>query len=399
ANGLIASDSQNVSLHDLNIHGLANEGIKAGRLTNYTVTNVRIYANGFAGWDNDIRNGVKTADTSDHGSMTFSHVEIGFNGCGEYYPVPSTNAVYGCWGQNEGGYGDGLGSGPTSGNWSFQDVYVHHNSQDGLDLLYADGTGSIVMNRVRAEGNAGNQLKVAGQATLTNSIIIGNCSYTADPANMGGGYMDNAGDICRAGGDAIALLPGSDVNNTPVQTLLQDNTITGEGNGLVVVDRGNVASTVTLTSNILLGQPNWALTAQGFPEQASGPYLYSTPLTSIVENNNILWNTKDVSPCPIDMFCKAPLLTNEAINSFNAVPLANSPVIGAASASNSTISDYYGNQRPSSSGNYDIGAIQITGTAPQPIPVQKGTTLCIAVNGTAVTSILGPCTCTSTACK
>ncbi|MCK4450621.1 MAG: hypothetical protein KAX26_08520, partial [Anaerolineae bacterium] len=52
--GLYAEDSTNVHLQDLNIHGLAHAGVWAGRLTDWTVENVRIAGNGWVGWDGDI---------------------------------------------------------------------------------------------------------------------------------------------------------------------------------------------------------------------------------------------------------------------------------------------------------------------------------------------------------
>jgi hypothetical protein len=42
-----------VLLRDLDIHGLANTGIQAGRLTDWTVENVRLAGNGLAGWNGD----------------------------------------------------------------------------------------------------------------------------------------------------------------------------------------------------------------------------------------------------------------------------------------------------------------------------------------------------------
>ncbi|TQD51157.1 hypothetical protein, partial [Marilutibacter aestuarii] len=51
--GIMASNSRNVYLHDLDIHGMANRGIVAGGLTDWTVENVKIVANGWAGWDGD----------------------------------------------------------------------------------------------------------------------------------------------------------------------------------------------------------------------------------------------------------------------------------------------------------------------------------------------------------
>ena len=296
-------------LHDLNIHGMANEGVRAGRLTDWTMDRVRIYANGFGGWDNDIRNGNPTADTSNHGTIAFNDSEIGYNGCGEYYP---NGQIYGCWGQNEGGYGDGLGAGPTGGIWLFENVYVHHNTQDGLDLLYADGTGAIIMDRVHSEGNAGNQLKLAGTATIQNSIVVGNCAYYFNAGSIGDDMQES--DSCRAGGDAIAMLPGNDAGpngtnpNHVVTLTVQNNTITGQGNGLIMLSRGNSQSTANFVSNVLVGTGNWQLGESGYPELAGGIYYYVTdghspPTMNYVEN--MFWNVKN-NQCPSSSLCMIP---------------------------------------------------------------------------------------------
>jgi len=52
--GIYAADSENVTLHDLDVHGLASTGIQAGRLRDWAVDHVRIAGNGWSGWDGDI---------------------------------------------------------------------------------------------------------------------------------------------------------------------------------------------------------------------------------------------------------------------------------------------------------------------------------------------------------
>src|SRR5581483_8671513 len=121
SHGIYASDSSNVKLTDLYIHSMANRGILAGRLSNWTVTRVRLIANGWSGWDGDLG---QSQGSSDSGTMLFQSIEVGFNGCGETYPGKQ---IVGCWGQQEGGYGDGFGETTTSGNWIIQDSYFHHN--------------------------------------------------------------------------------------------------------------------------------------------------------------------------------------------------------------------------------------------------------------------------------
>ncbi len=289
-NGLVASDSHDVYLHDLEIHGLANDGVRAGRLTNWKVDRVRIVGNGFAGWDGDIGNGDKSADTSNHGTLRFRHGEIGFNGCGERYPG---REIYGCWGQEEGGYGDGLGTGRTSGNWVFEDMYVHHNTQDGLDLLYADGTGSVTLQRVRAEGNAGNQLKVAGTALIEDSNVVGDCAYFSNPHHVGAGNMQ-ASDACRASGDAIAvaLIDGQ-------TTEIRNSSVTGQGGCLITGAHGGPTAILKLTGNVLTGQPRW----DDSGSLACAHYLFESKAT-LIDKGNRMSNVKETavlrSTCPDD---------------------------------------------------------------------------------------------------
>ncbi|HSH27079.1 MAG TPA: hypothetical protein VK972_04830, partial [Wenzhouxiangella sp.] len=79
--GISASDSSNVLLRDLNIHGMASRGIIAGGLNNWTMQRVKIVANGWAGWDGDIGSG-----SSNSGTIRFIESEISWNGCAERWP-------------------------------------------------------------------------------------------------------------------------------------------------------------------------------------------------------------------------------------------------------------------------------------------------------------------------
>ncbi len=113
ATGLYAADSTNVHLIDMNIHGLADSGVHAGGLADWTLENVRIAANGWSGWDGDIGD-----DSSNSGTMLFRHWRVEWNGCGETYPGGRPTR---CWAQSAGGYGDGVGTGATGGHWIIQD--------------------------------------------------------------------------------------------------------------------------------------------------------------------------------------------------------------------------------------------------------------------------------------
>ena len=96
--------------------------------TDWHVEDVRIAANGWAGWDADIQ-----GDDSNSGRLHFIGWVVEWNGCAESYPG---GQPIGCWAQTAGGYGDGFGSGSTGGDWIIQDSAFLHNTSDGLDLLY-----------------------------------------------------------------------------------------------------------------------------------------------------------------------------------------------------------------------------------------------------------------------
>lgn len=215
--GLQAEDSTNVHLWDLNIHGLAATGIHAGRLSDWTLDNVRLAGNGLAGWDGDLWDDLGDADS---GTMTFRGWTVEWNGCGETYPEQKPS---GCWAQEAGGYGDGVGTGQTGGDWIIEDSVFRYNTSDGLDLLYHDLGGRVVLANVHAEGNAGNQIKITGEAELSNVSVVGNCAY------FEGQPFTHLVDHCRANGNAVALFfTGGET------TLLTGSEVSGQGDGLIM---------------------------------------------------------------------------------------------------------------------------------------------------------------------
>lgn len=368
-NGLWSTDATNVQLHDVNIHGFGGEGVHAGRMTNWDVQRVRIWANGFAGWDADVSNG-GSAPTSNSGSLHFSNLEIAWSGCGERYP---SGEIFGCWDQNEGGYGDGFATGRTSGDWVFEDSHIHHNVSDGLDLLYADGTGSVTMSRIRAEGNAGNQLKVAGSATIEDSVVIGSCAepwstfpQNNDPNEAGyspsqfvGRYNMELSGNCRASGDAIAMSLAAGQTTT-----VRQNTITGQGNCLVTAFRGDANTHLLLSNNVLYGSNNdWLTFATGGGTRLTCGFGYwqedGSPSAQITYDNNLFWAVRN-NQCPAGSLCFDPQLNGQALEAFSALPKPNSPIINASNLSDPGALDNRSVERPQL-GGYDLGAIEYRG--------------------------------------
>ena len=294
--GIVASDSQNVLLKDVNIHGLRS-GIMAGRLTDWTMDKTDIIANSFVGWDGDIGANV----SSNSGTITFKDSKIQWSGCGETYPGLQ---IHHCYSQDQGGYGDGLGTHHTDGNWVFDHVDFSHNVSDGLDLLYHTGNGSITITHSRFEGNAGNQVKVAAATNIDNSKMIGNCAYfngKSFASTTGVGFNSVAFNNCRAAGNTIAVdfHPGMQLN-------IYNSTITGHGDVLVQSSGSSCLSTdkVISKNNIYIGGPEFNNGGQDvadlyYAAGATGNGDGTCGAVALTSTNDIIWGTKNNNTrCP-----------------------------------------------------------------------------------------------------
>ena len=334
--GISARDSSQVSLRDVNIHGLANRGIHAGRISDWTLERTRINANGWAGWDGDIG-----SNSSNSGTISFIESEIAHNGCAERWP---SGEIFGCWAQGGGGYGDGLGLGSSGGHWIFEDSHIHRNTSDGIDLLYLNDQGMVTIRRTLVEANAGNQVKVSRSALIENSVIVGNCAYFAGEANM------RPGDHCRALGDAIFVGLGNQS-----QTDLINNTIVGQGNCVISGGGGSSASRLRLTNNLIIGKSYWL-----DPSKLSCLY-YSGSSEQIVWDRNFISNVRN-GACPGNSLCgNSPGIVSANLSNFDPEPLPSSPLIDAASSWLAPSDDFRALSRPVGSGP-DIGAVEYGAT-------------------------------------
>jgi len=338
ANGLIASDSRNVRLADLDIHGLASGGVRAGRLTDWEVVNVRIAANGWVGWDGDIGG----SGSSNAGTLRFTRWVVEWNGCGETWPGRQPT---GCWGQTAGGYGDGVGTAKTGGHWIIEDSVFRHNTSDGLDLLYLEGDGRLTLDRVRAEGNAGNQIKARGPTTISNAIVAGHCAFF-----RGKPFTHNVDD-CRALGDAVSLTvdPGQVAS-------LTSSTIYGEGNCLLVAG-GDASSRVVARNTILTGGP-FALR----PSDTSCWYYAEGGI--VLQTDYLLVNSRRGPACPggTSRCGVDPMLQSTQAGAFDARLRAGSPALDSGAPIGGPVPavDAFGAPRPAGAGP-DRGAVEMQG--------------------------------------
>ena len=313
--GITASDSDNVLLSNLDIHGFANTGVHAARLSNWTVDNVRIAGNGWCGWDGDM--GASTSSNS--GTLTFRHWTVEWNGCAETYPGGQPDH---CWDQTHGGYGDGVGTNSTGGHWIIEDSLFRYNTSDGLDLLYVREDPSMIeIRRTQAYSNAGNPIKTSGPVKIENSLMVGDCGFFA-----GKSFAQEMNDHCRAGGNSLAFSLGQ--SNAVSVT---NSTIVGQGDCLVeaICDRNDPSTcdgteSITFLNDIFRGYSEF-----GTPSDTTC-FLYEEPagLAHETINYNIIYNTKDGN-CPrgANDLCTNPLFIDDNLGSFNGHLRTGSPAI------------------------------------------------------------------------
>jgi hypothetical protein len=339
--GLYARASSHVWLHDLDIHGLAHAGIQAGGLADWTMERMRIVANGRAGWDGNIGTG-----SSNSGNIVLREFEVGWNGCGERW---QTGEPWACWAQQTGGYGDGLGTTYTAGHWLIEDAFFHHNTSDGLDLRFMDGTdgSDVVVRRTYAVANAGNQVKVRGNSIIENNVFNGTCGY------FEGKYFMLHADSCRASGNTLQLVFTSNDVST-----VRHNTITGEGGVLIGATEGDSSDRLLMQNNVLLGFPTFL-----DPTKLSAVFFANAAPAAVSWAGNLIWNVK-AGTCPSGSLCgQNPKLANMTLYGFDAEPMLGSPVIDKVPPLVDVTSDFLLQPRPYGA-NSDIGAYELQFDSP-----------------------------------
>ena len=232
-----------------------------------------------------------------------------------------------------------------------------HNTSDGLDLLYHELGGSIVIDRMLSEGNAGNQVKVAGPASITNSVLVGNCAF------FEGQSFTYDVDPCRALGNTIslALLPGTAV-------FLVNCTVYGQGDVLVGAGPHDGFScdgseTVTSLNNIFIGDDEYL--APG--DRAVLFYQEGCGSLSFDEDYGVIWSTRDNSQatCPVGPHdqCVDPQLAGPLSGTdWGMAPTEGSPAVdhglGVGGQGLVPAVDFLGNPRPVGAG-VDVGAFEL----------------------------------------
>lgn len=379
AGGIYADNSSNVTLSHLNIHGLANFGVHAGLLSDWTVENVRIAGNGWVGWNGDTD--AIAGSSACTGNMVFRNFIVEWNGCAETYPGETPT---GCWAQSAGGWGDGVGLNTTGGNWLIEDSIFRYNTSDGLDMLYVRlDPSSIHIKRTQSYGNAGDQIKVNGPTRIENSLMVSNCTFFD-----GKSFTYNV-DNCRAGGSAVALnlRRGNQIS-------VINSTIAGQGDCLCLAecDGGDCddSETLIVQNNVFMGYPDF-----GNPSEQSC-YIWFEPSVfgTVSTDYNVVYNAKmgNVALSAHDLD-QNPQVVNSNLETFDGHLQAGSPAIDtglAVGALGGLVpnQDMEGISRPQGEGvdrgAYEYGGIPVpdikangqSGT----ITVSSGTPVSIAVS-------------------
>jgi len=282
--GIYAADSSNVTLRNLNIHGLAVAGVQAGRLTDWTVENVRLAANGLVGWDGDID-------------------------------------------------GDDLYAGRVAGSPS-----------------------SVRVVRSIAVGNAGNQMKTGGPASIVNSLLVSNCGFFHNKP-FGAALGPREGDHCRAGGAAVHF----DLHGGASASLV-NSTVVGHGDVLVSTEcqwrACSGSERLTVANNVFLGAAEFM-----DPQDRTALLWDPSGLASGRIDYNVIHAVK-INRCPVGAqdHCGDPRLLNPAFEVFDGHLQAASPAVDSGLAVGGAgglvpADDLEGNPRPSGSG-VDRGAYE-----------------------------------------
>ncbi len=201
-NGIYAYQGTDITLENVAIHGMANEGLLAGGINGLTFDHFTMDGNHLNNWDGDI--GEAGSESSFSGTMNVSNFRFSYAGCREAYPPSGsyTDSDYDdCANENA---ADGAGFYNTAGTWNFINGSFIHNASDGLDLLYCNNANcALNVDKVWFEGNWGNQLKFSAKnASITNSVMIANCKYIYDTSKKYSGSSIDAS--CRANGTPIS---------------------------------------------------------------------------------------------------------------------------------------------------------------------------------------------------
>ncbi len=371
SNGIITNNkTHDIVLTDLWIHGFTSRGIIGAIGGTVTATRVTIAYNGGAGWDFDDGRGTPNVN----GVLNLDNVTIEWNGCNQAYPGPGAIS---CYGQSDGGYGDGIGT-PAG---TCLTAHVDHstfryNTQDGYDMLHNDkGDCSMSITNSTSYGNLGAQFKWGpndNPAVFLNNTVIANCMRLSAPfPGQPSTYNAHLRDFCRAS-DAIAFgfRDGGTLlmaNNTIVTYAPTTFDAACSGTYPQAQGEGTCSnSTFIFKNNIVYGIDNPGTYSWGGRSGGPGGFYSEKPIGHVIRSNNLYYGLRNVrcllglsnEQCTDPKFVSEPHFMKEAdLDKFDFHLSSTSPALRAGVPIPEVKTDIDGKPRPST-GNPDLGAYQ-----------------------------------------
>jgi hypothetical protein len=355
--------THDIQMQDLYVHGNTDRGVKGPIGGVVSCLRCDVAYNGMAGWDFD--DGKSTASVN--AVWNFSYSTIEWSGCNQIYPETGAST---CYGQSNGGYGDGVGTPEgTCLTANIDHSTFRYNTQDGLDLGHIDkGSCSLKITNSTAYGNSGGQFKWGANenpAIFTNNTVVGNCLRLSAPiAGATSGYNAHLADFCRAN-DAVSF----DFHQGGTVLFANNSIATYSPTTFDIAcwDKdGCSASTLTFVNNVVLGYENSATYSLGGKPGGPGGFYFQEPIGHVVRRGNLFYGIRGVA-CPIGYFgekCGNPLFVGEPrfskeadLDHFDFHLSEGSPARGAGVTAPEVKFDYEGKPRPVGR-SYDIGAYQ-----------------------------------------
>jgi hypothetical protein len=347
-NGIVAYSAQDVTLRNLHVHGFPVHGIFAAFAADWTLDTVQVSFNGGNGIDLS-----SDEEISPEGEFHLTRVDASWNGCSEIEP----GEPFGCWSGEELGedVGAGLSAGFSMAEWWIDDSSFSHNTGTGIEISRLEPSGTIQIDRLRAEGNRGAQLAVAGNATIENSLLLANCEFFDDQPLV---------DLCLAGGDHSAA---RFTTAGATEIVLVNNTLYGQGPALLTaIDLGDEWDGPYISSfnNIYYGAESTF-----FPDPPVLADLTDCPVAAIDHAYDVIYglDSDTIIICEENEtnYCEDPLLTYTDPQTENLAegmqPWEDSPAIDSGISSWEDIDapdhDFLGEPRPQGPG-FDRGAYE-----------------------------------------
>jgi hypothetical protein len=332
-NGIVTNvKTMGVVLQDVWIHGFTSRGIIGPIGGTITAKNVDISTNGGAGWDFDdgsgSHNGYGTASVN--GLLNWTNVTIEWSGCNQAWPG---GGVLSCYGQNNGGYGDAIGTPP--GGCIAANVTgstFRYNVQDGFDFLHNDsGTCPLTFTGNQVYGNMG---AVKWGPAMTPAVITGNafefnCMRLLSPmTGVPAAFNANlsASDGCTRSNDAFThITKAGNVDTFTGNTIITYAPVTYDIQCLTGTCAG---ATITNSDNIVMGYMNPSV------QQPGGWLIAGSP--TVTRSNNLYFGLRAFTPVTGERVADplfvsepaSPWTTEPALDDYNIALTTGSPAAG-----------------------------------------------------------------------